>query len=637
MAEIALTLTGDESDVHAAYQRVIADQQRTIEGLSRMDAESRRSARAAQELARDARRVYDETRTPQERYQQRLEQLNGLLQRGAIDQQTYGRAAAEARQKLADQSGATERLRQKEQELERQQQELVRTQKELEAAGKRTWEATRSPLERYTQRIAELRRQLQGGAIDQETFGRAAAKAQQELDESGKSGESSMSGLASAGKAAAAAITAAFALASQAVADMRQTADEAAAAMQAARPAGGQLAQVASTPEELADLRAKAEGLFAAGAAPDLSSAQNAVFTMASTGQLGEYDLWRDVASSKLVSDATPAMEAINTLRAAMGAEETGDVRGMLSKALMAGKEGTGTMEQIIQAASVAGTSGSALGLRDEEMLAAIELMSQSSGGAAQAGTLLQRLLGKIERAATAAETAEEGESPLSAEDTTLLRSGTLAQKLDVIQRSGGMDSEFFAEFFADTEQRKAFRLLEQDQEKYSRYLGEIDQAAAQDVVGQRIDVARSDPQLAAAREAERSKARELLTREEMGTAANLADAVQDRFSAEMRGAGWNEWAIWSQRKLDNVNRDWSGDETFLRQELESGRIHNPELRQQVEAFLGGAAGQAKPGAPAADPTPVLKEIVEQQRETNRHLGRQRPGGPTMTDPKVDR
>ena len=50
------------------------------------------------EAARQARRVWEETRTPLERYNMELERLNQLLASGAIDQDTFNRAVARARE-----------------------------------------------------------------------------------------------------------------------------------------------------------------------------------------------------------------------------------------------------------------------------------------------------------------------------------------------------------------------------------------------------------------------------------------------------------------------------------------------------------------------------------------------------------
>lgn len=59
--------------------------------------------RASQDLARDADRWWDETRTAAEKYAETLDELNGLVAKGAINQDTYARAVAKASQELEKQ------------------------------------------------------------------------------------------------------------------------------------------------------------------------------------------------------------------------------------------------------------------------------------------------------------------------------------------------------------------------------------------------------------------------------------------------------------------------------------------------------------------------------------------------------
>lgn len=54
--------------------------------------------------------------------------------------------------------------------------------RDLAREGQRTFEQTRTPAEQYAARIEELRRQLQGAAIDQDTFNRAMRDAQDAFD-----------------------------------------------------------------------------------------------------------------------------------------------------------------------------------------------------------------------------------------------------------------------------------------------------------------------------------------------------------------------------------------------------------------------------------------------------------------------
>jgi hypothetical protein len=59
--------------------------------------------REEERIAREAQRVWEETRTPLERYNQELERLGDLLRAGAIDQETFARAALRAQRDLETQ------------------------------------------------------------------------------------------------------------------------------------------------------------------------------------------------------------------------------------------------------------------------------------------------------------------------------------------------------------------------------------------------------------------------------------------------------------------------------------------------------------------------------------------------------
>lgn len=57
---------------------------------------SRAATEALKKLAQEGRAVFEATRTPAERYASEIERLNLLLQKGAIDQDTYNRAVSQA-------------------------------------------------------------------------------------------------------------------------------------------------------------------------------------------------------------------------------------------------------------------------------------------------------------------------------------------------------------------------------------------------------------------------------------------------------------------------------------------------------------------------------------------------------------
>jgi len=104
-------------------------------------------------------RITEQNRTAEERRAAELEKLARLLDLGAIDQETYNRAAAEA-------SGANA-------EAARAERERA----DAAAAAARIIQANLTPLERYDQQVQDLAGHLQAGRFSQEQFDRAVASA----------------------------------------------------------------------------------------------------------------------------------------------------------------------------------------------------------------------------------------------------------------------------------------------------------------------------------------------------------------------------------------------------------------------------------------------------------------------------
>lgn len=113
-----------------------------------------RSAEAHAQLQREAERVYASTRTEAERYAAEVERLRELLAEGLISQDTFARAVRAADGQL----------------------------RRLEDAAARVFDSTRTPLERFEAKVAELQELLRRGLIDRDTFDRAMAAAQERLD-----------------------------------------------------------------------------------------------------------------------------------------------------------------------------------------------------------------------------------------------------------------------------------------------------------------------------------------------------------------------------------------------------------------------------------------------------------------------
>jgi hypothetical protein len=73
-----------------------ADAEANLKKLADLDAQKKAQA----DLEQRAQAVFDETRTPLEKYEERIGELSDLLNAGAIDWDTYGRAIRQARERL---------------------------------------------------------------------------------------------------------------------------------------------------------------------------------------------------------------------------------------------------------------------------------------------------------------------------------------------------------------------------------------------------------------------------------------------------------------------------------------------------------------------------------------------------------
>jgi len=129
----------------------------------------RASAAELSDTFAEGARVTEQYRTEEERRAETLQRLSRLLEAGAISEETYSRASAEA-------SGAN---------AEAAKAEQARASALASAA--RIIQANLTPQERYDQQVQELRGHLEAGRLSQEQFNRAAARAKSDLDNVGKS------------------------------------------------------------------------------------------------------------------------------------------------------------------------------------------------------------------------------------------------------------------------------------------------------------------------------------------------------------------------------------------------------------------------------------------------------------------
>jgi len=97
---IVIEMSSEESKLWRGFQSIIAQQTKMEGGLQKVGAAGNKAAAEQRKLEQAAKRVYEQTRSPQERYAAKMQQLNMLVGRGKISQDTYARATRQATEQM---------------------------------------------------------------------------------------------------------------------------------------------------------------------------------------------------------------------------------------------------------------------------------------------------------------------------------------------------------------------------------------------------------------------------------------------------------------------------------------------------------------------------------------------------------
>lgn len=171
---VEVLMSAKDAEMVAAWQRARNSITAFQGDLSALDGKHK-----AIELS--GRRVWESTRTPLEKFKAEVAGLADLYKKGAIDQETYSRAIAKANDTLA--------------KTETQTVKVDAAQQALEASGKKVFESTRTPLEKYNSQLGELDRLLKAGTIDQETYTRAVGQAKSQFGQAQVAGKGFFGGV----------------------------------------------------------------------------------------------------------------------------------------------------------------------------------------------------------------------------------------------------------------------------------------------------------------------------------------------------------------------------------------------------------------------------------------------------------
>lgn len=322
--------------------------------------------------------------------------------------------------------------------------------------------------------------------------------------------------------------------------------------------AGGlaQLGQLARDRQELKEMMGQARELVETGAARDIDAAARQVFAIESAGFRESAGILRQIAASGLFSDIVSLSESVNQLQSAFGKGETGSLADVISKILGAAATSPGTPEQLLaQATRSAGPAGPAgLALRDEEVMAGINVIARASG-IERSGTLLNSFLMSI---------AESGE----------FRGKTLQEIVQDV-KTRNLTFEQLKEFFGRSEAVEGFNALAQNVTDLADVVKEIEVAQRDNLLTQRLRLVETDDLLSAAAARRRAEGgREAMLGFDIGQPAALAEAAEAEFERNIaQQPFFIRHIARAQLKATQGLRAVLGDEDFMQRALTANQL----------------------------------------------------------------
>lgn len=450
-------------------------------------------------LQRFADSIKNQVMTPLERFKQAKERLGQALSKDLIDNPTYARGLAA--------------------ELERYRQEIKQTEGEWERYAAAVKEANQTPVERLQAKLDKLSEAHKRNALDAKDYDRAVkaahaehqreidrtqAKLARENDVARRSQFSFSASAVAAGQLVAGAWQSAIGMIGRFSQAMRQ---EQQAALQVQRDAGGSLgmlAQIADSPEHMAQLTEQARGLVRSGSAQTVGQGAQIVFDLANAGALEELPQLRRLSDPGIVRDLGVAATAAKSMQNAFG-EKVGGIADIMAKSLVAAKFSAANAEQLSTGAARAGSAASDRGMTIDELLAATAIVGDVRGSAEEGGTRIASLLRGME-------------------DDMEVRGKSLMESIQVIQSRNLAPEELTKQLTA--EGADAFRILTTNLQK----LDEITRATAEQVtavtIAEKERLALGERAVRTDLEARRAKAMIDLQREDEGRVVQMQEAM---------------------------------------------------------------------------------------------------------------
>ncbi|MBE3131959.1 MAG: phage tail tape measure protein [Acidobacteria bacterium] len=422
MSDISIKLSADEARAVQGFLGLVNAQQKVAESLEKISTAGQKVDREQQRWQREAQRAVQQSATAWERQTRVVAELGLALQRDEIDQKKFNAAVEQSARSLGIETEASRKLAAEQkasEEITRQKaaadKQAADAQRQWASESKRLLDGMRGPQELHNEKERQLKRLLDEKKISQQQYNQEVFKSKQAIDQvpasMGRVDSAGVNAFGAAALARVAAFGAAFLSVNKVLGIVREAmndmdADRAAAGQREAAAAApeGQLKQLAIVNGQYSDERyqqllTESRKTFEEGGAKDRDAAARLQFQLESAGAGDQRAIFSGLAAKGVVLEPAVLAKSIKTVMTSMGEEETGNFRAMLSKGFAASQFAPTTAEQLMESSSRAGASAKALGVSDEEVLAANAIMARATGTAERGGTTVAALFKTLDEA----------------------------------------------------------------------------------------------------------------------------------------------------------------------------------------------------------------------------------------------
>jgi hypothetical protein len=463
---------------------------------------------------------------PLTRYKQRLEELRAELKATTIDQRTFQAASKAAADDYAE-------------EMKAVNAETKKANESLKKFATDLAKQDSTPLDRHRERMEKLNLALSRGAVQQAEYEAAARKSfgtmQRETDEAaakldrlnGKTKQVADNSKANFSEMATSAQMAWAAMSlyvMNALNQVQQSAKEAGAAMKAAAPSVGTIAQISSSPEQFSQLNNLAQQALAMGAAKDMADANQFIIAMQNAGAIDEFEKFATLRRFGVMERPEQMIAGAAGLQTSMGVDKTGSKVDIANMAFVAGGAAPDTAEQVIKGAGKAGVAANQQGATTAELLAVTAILSKAFGGSDVGGDRAKEFFEKL--AISEPKLDDRGRVAKDSPLQQSLRGQSLEQILGN-QELSKMSPAQLQRTFGSSQFAQAYGTLMQARDEVLALAKETQAAKDKDLFGQKVGMVASDSSAMAVIETRTAEGRLQLNKRAEAARSVMADKAQ--------------------------------------------------------------------------------------------------------------